>query len=79
MLLTLVFACSALTHAQSLLQTRDLSATQIDSYSDDEMRALQQKIVEMVFRKPNYINWQKKEDWQQGRLLSLGKEWKPWL
>lgn len=47
MVICLIVSCSTLSQAQSLLQTRDLSATQIDNYSDDEIRALQQKIGEM--------------------------------
>jgi len=72
-LLTLVFACSALTNAQSLLQTRDLSATQIDSYSDDEMRALQQKIVEMGISETQLYKLAEERGLAAGEVVKLRK------
>ncbi|MEI7472276.1 MAG: SLBB domain-containing protein [Chitinophagaceae bacterium] len=73
LLLTLVFACSALTNAQSLLQTRDLSATQIDSYSDDEMRALQQKIVEMGISETQLYKLAEERGLAAGEVVKLRK------
>ena len=72
-MLTLVFACSALTNAQSLLQTRDLSATQIDSYSDDEMRALQQKIVEMGISETQLYKLAEERGLAAGEVVKLRK------
>jgi protein involved in polysaccharide export with SLBB domain len=73
LILTLVLAFSARSHAQSLLQTRDLSATQIDNYSDDEIRALQLKIGEMGMSEAQLYKLAEERGLAAGEVVKLRK------